>query len=274
MNQAFLKSLLRQFYRSLINFNRIECDQKQLERSAIIFAPHQDDETLGCGGTIIRKKQAGADLKIVFMTDGCTSHSHLMTQSELKNIRREEALAAAQKLGVEERDVIFLEVKDGTLSNNLIATIERVSKIILNFLPQEIFIPYGQDGVPDHDATNHIVIAALKKCEFSAMVYEYPVWFWNHYPWTKGTENQKNILPFFKNNLIPGFSLLKEFKSSVYIGDILEDKRAALNEHKSQISELIPHPHWLTLQDVSQGEFLECFFQNYELFRKYKIRGI
>jgi LmbE family N-acetylglucosaminyl deacetylase len=268
MNLAFLQSPVRQLYRSLINFSRIEWDEKKLGGSAIVFAPHQDDETLGCGGTIIRKKQAGADLKIVFMTDGSKSHSHLITERELKNIRREEALAAAQKLGVEERDVIFLEVKDGTLSNNLISTIQRVSNIILDFLPQEIFIPYGQDGVPDHDATNHIVIAALKQCEFSAMVYEYPIWFWNHYPWTKGADDRKNILSFFKNNLMPGLSLFKEFKTSVYIGDVLDCKRAALNEHKSQMSELIPHPHWFTLPDVSQGEFLECFFQNYELFRQ------
>jgi hypothetical protein len=120
----------------------------------------------------------------------------------------------------------------------------------------------------------HIVIAALKKCEFSAMVYEYPIWFWNHYPWTKGADDRKNILSFLKNNLIPGLSLLKEFKTSVYIEDVLDRKRAALNEHKSQISELIPHPHWFTLQAVSQGEFLECFFQNYELFRQYKIGNI
>ena len=156
----------------------------------------------------------------------------------------------------------------------MISTIQRVSNIILDFLPQEIFIPYGQDGVPDHDTTNHIVIAALKKCEFSAIVYEYPIWFWNYWPWTNGADNHQNILPFLKNNLIPGLTLLKEFKSSIYIGNVLERKRAALSEHKSQISQLIPHPHWLTLQDVSQGEFLECFFQNYELFRQSKIRSI
>lgn len=32
---------------------------KELAASAIIFSPHQDDETLGCGGTIIRKRQGG-----------------------------------------------------------------------------------------------------------------------------------------------------------------------------------------------------------------------
>jgi len=270
MNKSLLKSSIRNLSRSLGNVRRIEYDSKQLEHSAIIFAPHQDDETLGCGGTIIRKKQAGADLKIVFMTDGSSSHS-LIDSQELKAIRREEALAAAKKLGVEPWDVIFLEVKDGKLSNSIIPTIQRVSNIIIDFLPQEIFIPYGEDGPPDHDVTNHIVIAALKKCEFSVTVYEYPIWFWNHWPWTQGEEQQKNqrkkILSFFQSNLIPEFNLQTEFTTSMYIGDVLEHKRAALNEHKSQMSELIPHPHWGYLQQVSQGEFLECFFQNYELFR-------
>ncbi|MDJ0677134.1 MAG: PIG-L deacetylase family protein [Calothrix sp. MO_167.B42] len=273
MNKSLLKSSLRRLYRSLVNFRHIELDSKQLEGSAIIFAPHQDDETLGCGGTIIRKKQAGADLKIVFMTDGSSSHS-LIDSQELKAIRREEALAAAKKLGVEPWDVIFLEVKDGKLSNNIMPTIQRVSNIIIDFLPQEIFIPYGEDGPPDHNVTNHIVIAALKKCEFSATIYEYPIWFWNHWPWTQGTSKEKNLLSFFKSNLIPELNLQKEFRTSVYIGDVLERKQAALNEHKSQFSELIPHPHWWTLQRVSQGEFLECFLQNYELFCQYKIRGI
>ncbi len=273
MHKRLFKSSLRHLSRTLINFRHIEWGPQQLGRSAIVFAPHQDDETLGCGGTIIRKKQAGADLKIVFMTDGSASHS-LMDSRELKAIRREEALAAANKLGVEPCDVIFLEVQDGKLSYNIMPTIQKVSNIIINFLPQEIFIPYGQDGPPDHDTTNHIVIAALKKCEFSAMVYEYPIWFWNHWPWTQGTNKAKNILSFLQNNLIPELNLLKEFKTSVYIGDVLERKRVALNEHKSQMSELIPHPHWWTLKHVSQGEFLACFLQNYELFRQYEIRDI
>ncbi|MDJ0798872.1 MAG: PIG-L deacetylase family protein [Calothrix sp. MO_167.B12] len=268
MNQELLKSPLRHLYNALINFRRTECSPKQLGRSAIIFAPHQDDETLGCGGTIIRKKQAGADLKIVFMTDGSSSHN-LIESQELKAIRRSEALAAAKKMGVEEHDVIFLEVKDGKLRNNILPTIQKVSNIIVNFLPQEVFVPYCQDGPPDHDTTNHIVIAALKKCEFSAIVYEYPIWLWNQWPWTNGQDNQ-----ILKKKLIPELSLLKKFKSSVYIGDVLEQKRAALNEHESQMSEFIPHPHWWTLNNVSQGEFVECFFQNYELFRQYKIRGI
>ena len=36
-----------------------DCD---LEKSAVVFAPHPDDETLGCGGTIALKVRAGAEV--------------------------------------------------------------------------------------------------------------------------------------------------------------------------------------------------------------------
>jgi hypothetical protein len=34
------------------------CDEtrERAKTSAIVFAPHQDDETLGCGGTVILKR--------------------------------------------------------------------------------------------------------------------------------------------------------------------------------------------------------------------------
>jgi hypothetical protein len=31
-------------------------------------SPHQDDEVLGCGGTLLRKQQAGAEMKIVLLS--------------------------------------------------------------------------------------------------------------------------------------------------------------------------------------------------------------
>ncbi|NEO99151.1 MAG: PIG-L family deacetylase [Symploca sp. SIO2E9] len=250
----------------------IEYEKNNLERSTLVFSPHQDDETLGCGGTIIRKKQAGADLKIVFMTDGSTSHSHLIPANKLKAIRAHEALAAAQKLGVEASDVIFLEVKDGTLANNQNQTIQRVIQIILNFLPEEIFIPYYQDGISDHNATNKIVVSALKKSGLNTTVYEYPIWFWNQWPWTDCGGDRKKLLTFLQKSLNSGLRFLNDFRCSVYVGDILELKRSALDQHKSQMIRLMNNSRWLTLGDVSNGEFLKCFFQETEIFYRYKIK--
>jgi LmbE family N-acetylglucosaminyl deacetylase len=268
-----MNTLMRDFYKYWLNYLTKEIDECALGKPAIIFAPHQDDETLGCGGTIIRKKQAGANLQIVFMTDGCRSHAHLMTEIELKSIRANEALAAAQVLGVNEDDVIFLEFQDGTLAQNQDKARERVKEIILRYRPEEIFIPYARDGVPDHDATNKIVISALKIGGVNAAIYEYPIWFWRQLPWTSLGNSRQEIVTVLKKSLNSGLglSLLTNFRCSVDVKDVLELKRTALAQHKSQMTQLIPNSNWLTLADVSNGEFLACFFQDYEFFRQYTI---
>ncbi|MBE9170255.1 PIG-L family deacetylase [Pleurocapsales cyanobacterium LEGE 06147] len=266
-----MKTLVREFYNYWINHSSRELDKQDLGKSAIVFAPHQDDETLGCGGTIIHKKQAGANLQIVFMTDGCRSHAHLMPEIELKSIRAKEAVAAARVLGVEEDEVIFLQFKDGTLAQNQDKARERVTEIILRYRPEEIFIPYYQDGVPDHDATNKIVISALKIGKVNAVIYEYPIWFWRQWPWTSLGNSRQEILSVLKKSLNSGLglSLMTNFRYYVDVKDVLELKRAALEQHKSQMTQLIPNSNWLTLADVANGEFLACFFQDYEFFRQY-----
>lgn len=264
-----MKVLVRAFYKQLMTQSVSKCDASDLGRSAIVFSPHQDDETLGCGGTIIRKKKAGADIKIVFMTDGCRSHSQLISENELKNIRAKEAIAAAQVLGVKQDDVLFLEFKDGELDKNQDAAINQVTDILLREQPEEVFIPCYEEAPADHFYTNKVIASALQNYGKKVVVYEYPIWFWCHWPWTNLIGSRRQILNFLQNSIISGLRLLKDFKYSVYIGDVLELKRTALEQHKSQMIQLIPNPSWQTLGNLSNGEFLECFFQEYEVFRRY-----
>ena len=41
-------------------------------KNILIFAAHQDDETIGCGASIKKWTDAGSDVEVVFMTDGAT----------------------------------------------------------------------------------------------------------------------------------------------------------------------------------------------------------
>jgi LmbE family N-acetylglucosaminyl deacetylase len=251
-----------------------ECEGSDLARSAIVFSPHPDDETLGCGGTIIRKKKAGADVKIVFMTDGSRSHKGLISENELKSIRTSEALAAAQMLGVEPHDVFFLEFKDGELDKNQDAATNKVTQIILRYPPNQIFLPYHKEAPQDHSITNQLVVSALKMCRLNATIYEYPIWFWYHWPWVSLPIGfHRETLSLLKHSLATGFglSLLCDYRCSVYIGDVLNLKRAALNQHRSQMEKLIPDKNWQTLDSIANGEWLECFFQEYEFFRYYNF---
>ncbi len=104
LGQYLVRSLQTGFARRWMT----EVSPGMLGRSAVVFSPHADDETLGCGGTLIKKRAAGATVKIAFMTDGRTSHGHLMPADRLIALRAQEAVAAAQVLGLAESDVCFL----------------------------------------------------------------------------------------------------------------------------------------------------------------------
>jgi LmbE family N-acetylglucosaminyl deacetylase len=246
-----------------------------LHRSALFFAPHEDDETLGCGGMIIQKRAKEADVGVVFMTDGRQSHAHIMHFEQLVDIRRQEAIAACQVLGVAEHQVKFLEFTDGLLSNSMDAAVELVLDLLVKNQPAEVFIPYFKEPPADHVATNMIVLAALKRYGQLVTVYEYPVWFWHHWPWvslkSQYPEERRAIL---KNTIstILGWRLFLDFNYFIDITGELEIKCQALEQHKTQMSRLLPDRSWLTLHDVANGEWLNCFFQEMEIYRRYQSR--
>lgn len=276
MPASFITTGLRRIYTQRLNRQIQEVPHADFPRSAIVFAPHPDDETLGCGGTILKKKRAGADIHIVVMTDGRTSHSHLIPAEELIAIRAAEAVAAGQMLGVPAAQVTLLGFEDGRLGHQQAAAIPQVTALLERIQPDEVFIPYVNEPPADHVATNWIVLAALVALDKPTLVYEYPIWFWHHWPWMQlplGIRRETRTI--VKNSVKArlGTRLLQDFRHAVHIGDVIAEKRAALDQHKSQMTRLRPIPNWLTLSDVANGEFLACFFQERELFRRYSFKG-
>jgi LmbE family N-acetylglucosaminyl deacetylase len=265
-----MRALARRFGFRFLGCVQQEMSREDLGRSAIVFAPHPDDETLGCGGTIIRKKRAGAAVRIVYMTDGSQSHARLMAPADMKALRAGEAVAAAQALGVGREDVVLLEFPDGQLSQHREAGVRRVGEVLQATRPDEVFIPYYQDGPPDHLATTHIVEAALRACRPEATVFEYPIWFWYHWPWTRLESRGRGLLRDLKQSTARNWSLLRDFRCFVRIRPVLDLKRAALAQHRSQAARYLPDPSWLTLGDIAGGDFLECFFQEREIFYRHR----
>jgi LmbE family N-acetylglucosaminyl deacetylase len=239
-----------------------------IKKCIVVFAPHPDDETLGCGGTILKQIREGSKVKIVFMTDGANSHSHIISSEKLGLIRAKEAIAASKKLGVRESNLVFLGYRDSELCQNIHDAAKKVQVILKESQPDEIFIPHNKEPITnDHFATHRIVSLALKKYKKRMIVSEYPIWLYYHFPWVEF--NGKDALSCLRHIFFSGFYLLADFRFSVYVGDVISLKRSALQEYRSQITRLIPHPCWQTLGDLSNGEFLECFFQEHELFNRY-----
>lgn len=244
-------------------------DPDDLRRSAIVFSPHFDDETLGCGGTILRKRALGAPVGIVFMTDGRKSHEGWIDAEELTRLREAEGVAAAEALGVVATDVHTLGFEETRLSNHADAARERVVQLIHDLSPEEVYVPHALEPPADHAATNRIVYDALREVARPVSVYEYPIWVWDYWPWTAQKKERGRRLGHVVRDLSRMNALLvRDFKHRVFIGDVLRQKRAALGMHATQMTRMNDDATWPVLSDVADGEFLECFFQEYEIFAR------
>ena len=69
--------------------------------NALVIAPHPDDESLGCGGTIALLRQRGYSVHVLFVSDGTMSHpnSPAYPAERLRKVREAEALDALEVPG-------------------------------------------------------------------------------------------------------------------------------------------------------------------------------
>lgn len=276
---ARLRELLQHVYHWAWNCGSRELSASELQHDAIVFAPHQDDETLACGGTIVQKIRAGASVQIVYLTDGSGSHPGLIEPQQLTEIREHEAIAATQVLGVPAQNIIFLRFPDGNLNAYAAQASTQISEVLQKFKPTEIFIPHHREPlyIPDHAATNQIVKTALQQAKLTPLIYEYPVWLWDHYPWVCYKQEWNGRLRWLRavqNNLKLmgqlGWFLLHDFRWTVPIQAVLDLKCQALAQYKSQTTRFIPDERWRTIADFSNGDFLRCFLRDHERFYRYR----
>ena len=153
------------------------------EKSAMVFAPHQDDETFGCGGMIARKKEQGIPVAIAFLTDGRGSHGLDTDAQNLIHIRQQESLTALSILGVNSSEIHFLNYQDGSLSSlNLEVKqqiITQISELLKIYQPGEVYLPHRKDCHRDHEATYSLVKEAINQAGIITEIFQYPIWiFW------------------------------------------------------------------------------------------------
>lgn len=248
----------------------------ELARSALVVSPHFDDETLGCGGNIVRHRRHTAKVKLVFMTDGSRSHAGLIPESELREIRAREALEAGEALGVPEDDICLLGFPETRLKEHEAHAVEAVTDLLFRFQPEQVFMPYVREPKlwsEDHQVTTRVVQAALARYNQPVTVYEYPIWFWYAWPWVSRTDGrERGRWAMLRTGLQSGAQLLQDGLVAVDIRDALDQKRAALRRHRSQMERLVPGPRWATLGDVADGQFLALFFRPYEYYRRWQWR--
>ncbi len=146
-------------------------DAPTLERTLIV-APHPDDDAIGAGGLIQRAVAGGARVRVVFATDGENNgwpqrimHKKLVIRRDDRArwgaMRREEALEALARLGVERDAACFLGFPDNKIAGLARAgcprLLDALRAVIDEFLPTLIVSPSSRDLHADHRALAYFI---------------------------------------------------------------------------------------------------------------------
>lgn len=139
-------------------------------KDALIIAPHPDDESLGCGGSIIKHIKAKSRVKVVFLTNGDKGDFLGKFGKEYVDTRRRSALKAMGALGVE--DYEFWGYGDRELNSIFRELSERLQQTINNFNPAVIYAPSPYEAHPDHGTAFRLTWKVKDKFEISCVFYE------------------------------------------------------------------------------------------------------
>jgi LmbE family N-acetylglucosaminyl deacetylase len=127
--------------------------------NVLVIAPHPDDETIGCGGTLCLHARRGDHITVVYLTSGELGLKHLPRQAAWL-LREREAARAAKILGVAR--VFFLRLADWFVGDAVEKGAAKLRPILKRAKPDLIYLPHEMDWHPDHKAALPLVRAALK----------------------------------------------------------------------------------------------------------------
>lgn len=163
-------------------------------RSALVLAPHPDDETLGCGATILRKVAAGTPVTVAVLTDGRYSHrSAHLTPGELAALRKVEMTEAATRLGLAPGSLRWGDFVDGTLGDCEDEIATYIQELILKLRPDDVYATSAVEPHPDHAALGRAARRAAASVCDPPRLLEYPVWLLGSSPLRRGDRRGSTV---------------------------------------------------------------------------------
>jgi LmbE family N-acetylglucosaminyl deacetylase len=143
--------------------------------TALVVAPHPDDEVLGAGGVLVELRQRGCAISVLALTDGEASHPGApVAPATLAARRAAESERAVREL-LDGCPIDRLGLPDGDLA----ACEPEIRRAVEERLAPGAwcFAPLRQDGHPDHEAAARATALACERR--GARLIEYPIWMWH-----------------------------------------------------------------------------------------------
>ncbi|MFH1478597.1 MAG: PIG-L family deacetylase [Candidatus Omnitrophota bacterium] len=130
----------------------------------LVLAVHPDDETLGCGGTILRHKMNGDKVYWLIATDmkkkkGFSRKKILQREREIKIATKKYGFDGIYKLGIP-----TIEVERWPINK----VIKKISEILQQVKPNILYLPFMGDTHSDHRIISEAAWSSAKKfrCPF------------------------------------------------------------------------------------------------------------
>jgi len=175
--------------------------------NVLVIAPHPDDESIGCGGTIAAHTQRGDRVVAVFLTSGELGLKQL-PPAEAWRIREREAGEAANVLGL--ANISFLRLPDWFVGDSIREAGAALRPTLQAERPDIVYMPHALEWHPDHKASLPVLATAYSGLDAETpLVRAYEVW-----------------------------TPLSEYDHVEDISTFIEQKLAAIRCYASQISEL------------------------------------
>lgn len=189
---------------------------------AIVIAPHPDDEVLGAGGTLLRRKAEGAVVAWLIVTTitaepGFSSEKIEQRADEIKRVTALFGFDAVFELNCPTTQLDKIPMSD------LVAA---VSTIFKTFEPEEVLVPHPADVHTDH----RVVFNAVASCTK-----------WFRYP------SVKRVLAYETLSETDfGLGTEQGFRPNVFVNiePYLEEKLRAMDIYASELGEFpFPRSH-------------------------------
>ena len=131
----------------------------------LVVAPHPDDEILGCGGTLLRRKAAGVDVGWLIATGmteqgGWTADQIRRRDAEVARVGESVGFSRVFNLRLPATQLDTLPMRD---------LVSQFSSVFKEFEPDEVFVPHRSDAHTDHRAVFDATAACTKWFRFPSV---------------------------------------------------------------------------------------------------------
>lgn len=138
-------------------------------RRVLVFSPHPDDETLGCGGTLAQLALL-CPVKVALVTDGSGAGG---LPPGAGAVRQKEFVRALSVLGVS--DSIQLDQPDGAFEGT-VKLENRVRDLLAEYRPDWVFLPSPLDYHRDHVRISAFLEPLCRQAASVTQLLFYEIW--------------------------------------------------------------------------------------------------